>query len=323
MGEKEVMEVKEVDEVKEKDVGVAAFFDLDGTLVPLPSFEKRLFQTLRHRREIPLRNYLLWLAEALRLLPRGFRAVAHANKMYLKGVSNLHESDAENGEDFSARKSGPPSELPSLLRVNEGTQAGGQASATPPKRARRNPRCPVPRFLEAALERVAWHASCGHDLVIVSGTLEPLANAAARELEAELAARGFVAEIRVRATRLEAIENRWTGKILGEAMFGEAKARAVKKLAEQLQLDLARSHAYGDSFNDEAMLDAVGNSAAVNPSAKLTRIAKRRGWALLVWNKEKELTQRTQSSQRAQRSKRKSNDTPMEKSALRRAGRCA
>jgi hypothetical protein len=40
---KEECEVKEVSEVKEKNEGVAAFFDLDGTLMPGPSLEKRFF----------------------------------------------------------------------------------------------------------------------------------------------------------------------------------------------------------------------------------------------------------------------------------------
>jgi hypothetical protein len=43
MEKKEVKEAEEVKEVKEKDARVAAFFDLDGTLMPRPSMEKRFF----------------------------------------------------------------------------------------------------------------------------------------------------------------------------------------------------------------------------------------------------------------------------------------
>jgi phosphoserine phosphatase len=302
----EVREVGEVERVKdsaEKRARVAAFFDLDGTLVPLPSLEKRFFQALRYRREISRLNYLLWIKEALRLLPRGFPAVAHANKMYLRGVPSLpynrgfippSETGADNRDVFSAHTSGRPAKF---FAEGRASQAGGQASATPPKRVRRNPRCPVPRFFEDALECAASHASRGHILVIVSGTLEPLARAAALHLQAALSARGFAAEIHVCATRLEEVNGRWTGKILGEPTFGAAKARAVRKIAKELGLDLERSCAYGDSALDEAMLAVVGKRAAVNPSRKLTRLARRHGWPVLRW-KERALTPRTQNPQK-------------------------
>ena len=48
---------------------IAAFFDLDGTLIPDPSLERRFFSQLRRNHAIPLTNYLRWGAEALRLLP--------------------------------------------------------------------------------------------------------------------------------------------------------------------------------------------------------------------------------------------------------------
>ena len=68
---------------------VAAFFDLDGTLMPLPSMEQRFFRILRYRGEIPLKNYFLWLREAVGLLPRGISAMTHANKMYQIGRAHV------------------------------------------------------------------------------------------------------------------------------------------------------------------------------------------------------------------------------------------
>jgi phosphoserine phosphatase len=128
--------------------------------------------------------------------------------------------------------------------------------------------------------------------VIVSGTLEPLAKAAARALEAELASRGFAVRIRVCATQLEEGLGRWTGRIAGEAMFREAKARAVKRLAQEMHLDLAQCWAYGDSVNDRWMLADIGKPVAVNPSRQLARIARKRGWPVLRWNQARSQTQR-------------------------------
>jgi HAD superfamily hydrolase (TIGR01490 family) len=305
---KERKEVEEAKEVKEKSGGVAAFFDLDGTLMAQPSLEQRFFRMLRYRRVIGAKNYFLWLKEALRLMPRGISAIFQANKMYLRGVQTFDELGEGDGNFSSSRKSGH--------------QAQGQAS-TPP---RRNPRLPVPVFFPRAIERVAWHARQGHTIVLVSGTLEPLALGAARALEAKLAAHGIAITIHVCATRLEELHGKYTGRVLGEAMFGEAKARAAKKLAQGMRLNLAQCSAYGDSANDRWLLSVAGNPTAVNPSPRLARIAKEHRWALLRWNKETELTQRTQSSRSAQRSPRsekKSKDTSVEKSAPGRAERCA
>jgi HAD superfamily hydrolase (TIGR01490 family) len=253
---REVEEVKEVKEVEEKSSGVAAFFDLDGTLTCLPSLEKRFFLMLRYRKLIGIRNYFLWLAETLRLIPRGINQVMHANKMYLRGV-----------------------------RVEAGVGVPGIPDL----------------FFAEAIERAAWHAERGHLVVIVSGTLEFLAEGAARALEAEFGARGLACTIRVCATRLEEKNERWTGRILGDAMFGDAKARAVRRIAAEENLDLRRCFAYGDNTSDRWMLECVGKPASVNPSNDLARIARRNDWAILHWGKKKTFTQGAQRTQRAKR----------------------
>jgi HAD superfamily hydrolase (TIGR01490 family) len=274
----EVKEVQEADEVEEKNAGVAAFFDLDGTLISLPSLEMRFFSVLRYRKVVGIQNYFAWIVEAARLLPRGINQILHANKMYLRGVR------ADGGTD-----------IPVCLFL------GDRAAET--GKSRRQARMPVPLFPEA-IERMAWHAERGHLLLIVSGALEPLAMRAARAMESELEARGLRSEIRVCATRLEVKNETWTGRIVGEAMFGEAKARAIRRIADAEDLDLSRCFAYGDSANDRWMLESVGKPAAVNPSNDLARIARRNDWAVLRWVREKTFTQRAQSAQRSQRTER-------------------
>jgi len=268
------MDAKETEEVKEKSGRVAAFFDLDGTLTALPSLEKKFFRMLRYRRAIRAKNYFSWLREATRLMPRGISAILQANKMYLRGVQVFDERGEGDGDVSCWHK--------------DGLQAEGQASAPP----RRNPRLPVPAFFAQAIERVAWHAKQGHEIVMISGTLEPLARGAARAMETELAVRGITLTIRVFATRLEAMDGRWTGRVLGEAMFGEAKARAAKRLAEEMRLDLGRCYAYGDSLNDRWLMAAVGRPAAVNSSKDLADMARTRGWPVLNWERKESPTQR-------------------------------
>jgi HAD superfamily phosphoserine phosphatase-like hydrolase len=272
-----------VREVEEQEGGVAAFFDLDGTLMPLPSMEKRFFSMLRCRRIIGIRNYFLWLAGAMRLVPRGIRQIMHANKMYLRGVP-VHVE-------------GGGTDLPVCLCVRD--KAGKNAEGRRGKKGerRRRARMPVPLYPEA-VERVAWHAERGHLIVIVSGTLEMLAGRAARLLEAALLGYGLTSKIRLCATRLEEKKERWTGRIVGEAVFGEAKARAIGRIAAEADLDLQRCFAYGDSSSDHWMLEAVGKPAAVNPSNDLARIARSKDWTVLLWTEEEDFTQRTRRAER-------------------------
>lgn len=221
---------------------VAAFFDLDGTLIAPPSLEWRFFTSLRRRGAIPMGNYFAWLAGMLRLAPRGIQVVKHANKTYLRGVS----------------KDGSES-------------CGGEQSS--------------PRFLPDGVDQVAWHARQRHAIVLISGTLAPLAQEMALALVVRLAVRGIAASVEVCATRLEESNGRWTGRIVGDAMFGEAKARAVRRLAAGKGFELARCYAYGDSENDRWMLEAVGRPVAVNPTAKLEQLARRREWAVMAWTR--------------------------------------
>jgi HAD superfamily phosphoserine phosphatase-like hydrolase len=265
----EVKEMNEVEEVKERGPGengarVAAFFDLDGTLVAGPSLERRFFRMLRYRRAIGVRNYFLWLGEAMRLAPRGIAAILQTNKMYLRGV---RVPEGDGGIDSVA-----------FSRDSSGSGRSGTA------------RMRIPAFFPEAVERAAWHASQGHAIVIVSGTLEPLAREAARALEAQVARRGIVAEVHAIATRLEEAAGSWTGRIAGEVMFGEEKARAVRKLAGAWGLDLVRSYAYGDRTSDRWMLAAVGRPTAVNAEEQLRRIARLHDWPEMRWREKKRET---------------------------------
>lgn len=278
--QKKVEAATEVNEVIKKGGGVAAFFDLDGTLVALPSLERRLFRTLRYQRALSTRNYFSWLKEAFRLMPRGISAILHENKMYLRG---LHIVDEHGDGDVSVS-----------TRHNAGRQAGRHDSVL----LRHNPSLPAPVFLVQAMDQVTWHAKQGHEIVMISGTLEPLARDAARALESELAAHGIAATIRVCATRLEVANDECTGRILGEAMFGESKARAAKRLALEMRFDLARCYAYGDSTSDRWLLAEVGKPVAVNPSEDLASIARRRGWPILNWDGKEALTPRRRERRR-------------------------
>jgi HAD superfamily hydrolase (TIGR01490 family) len=67
--------------------GLAAFFDIDGTLCAGPTLERQFARELCRQRQIRLQNAFAWLNEALRLLPYGSERACWANKQYLHDIS--------------------------------------------------------------------------------------------------------------------------------------------------------------------------------------------------------------------------------------------
>jgi HAD superfamily hydrolase (TIGR01490 family) len=131
-----------------------------------------------------------------------------------------------------------------------------------------------PQFLPAGIERMARHFAQGHRVFLISGTLNPLAQVVARRLPGP---------VEICATELEVSGRYWTGRIAGEHMSGDVKARAIRSLAARFGLALWDSYAYGNSISDLPMLDSVGHRVAINPPARLRRIARREGWQSCDW----------------------------------------
>jgi hypothetical protein len=124
-------------------------------------------------------------------------------------------------------------------------------------------------------------------------------------LERELLWRGVDCKIFVIATKLEISVGCWTGRVAGAAIFGEEKALTVKEFARTQNISLARCSAYGDSSLDRWMLAEVGHAFAVNPTRRLRRIARSRGWQILYWT---HCAVRTASEQRASNEQRSANE---------------
>lgn len=231
----------------------AAFFDLDGTLLPEPTLERRLMRFLYWRGEWKPWSFARCIARYLkvRVLPsriaREERVVraTHGNKTYWKNVS-----------------------VAAAMEFRE--------------------RAPRIDFFAEAISRMQWHAAQKHKIFLVSAAIQMLARVAADELLEELRSSASPDDvlpdaIYVCATELAENRGRWTGEISGEAIWGMGKARAMDRLALEHGLDLAHSFAYANSASDCGMIAKVGRPAAVNPEPELRRVAKARGWPVVLW----------------------------------------
>jgi phosphoserine phosphatase len=276
-------ELEEVTHTVPRSAAGAAFFDIDGTLLAAPSLERRFFWELQRRGKIPARNYFAWLAETLRLglrNPRDLRAIVQTNKGYLRGAQAEIPPHA-NSSNAHAGNAGPSDHHPSNATSYEATFSNTTRGSA--DRGSESTGKWLPEFFPAAIQRVWWHALRGDAIVLVSGTLAPLAEIVKFALERELLWRGVDCKIFVIATKLEIVDGCCTGRVAGAAIFGEEKALAVKEFARAQNISLARCRAYGDSSLDRWMLAEVGHAFAVNPARRLRRIARSRGWSILCW----------------------------------------
>jgi HAD superfamily hydrolase (TIGR01490 family) len=114
------------------------------------------------------------------------------------------------------------------------------------------------------------HLDAGQRVWLVTATPVELARIIALRLGLT-GALGTVAEV---------VDGKYTGRLVGELMHGEAKAEAVRALAEREGLDLARCTAYSDSANDLPMLTLTGTAVAVNPDTELRAVARSRDWTI-------------------------------------------
>jgi HAD superfamily hydrolase (TIGR01490 family) len=111
----------------------------------------------------------------------------------------------------------------------------------------------------------------GQDVVLVSGALDFLM----KRLADHLGATGFI------ANRLEIKDGFVTGRLLRPVVAGPEKARLIREHAKAHGYDLNECFAYSDSYSDVPMLSVVGHPAAVNPDARLARLANAYGWPIL------------------------------------------
>jgi len=214
---------------------VGAFFDLDGTLLPAPSVERRFILFLLMRGLFRPMQFARGAARFIANITRNRRATIGANKMHFSGMS---------------------------IRCAD-------------KWSRRLASHPV-KFFSAGLGRLEFHFAQGHRIFLITGAPAPLA---------ELVGSHFPVPLTIVGTQLAVRDGYWTGEITGEHMCGNAKHRAVVRLAAMHGLDLARSFAYGDSMSDLPMLEMAGHPAAVNPLANLERVARDRNWPVVYWSR--------------------------------------
>jgi HAD superfamily hydrolase (TIGR01490 family) len=128
-----------------------------------------------------------------------------------------------------------------------------------------------PALFPGAKDLVRKCTDQGHEVVLISGALDFLMKLLADHLGATS----------VVANRLEFKDGYATGRLLRPVVAGPEKARLVREHARENHHDLDHCFGYSDSYSDVPMLSVVGHPAAVNPDARLERLAHTYGWPVI------------------------------------------
>jgi HAD superfamily phosphoserine phosphatase-like hydrolase len=209
-----------------------AIFDIDGTLLR-GSSERRFWRYLWAQRRQGPRQLLAYLLFLLRYVPVGGIHTIKKNKAYLTGLSTA--TIERLAADFVA------TDFP------------------------RNAFAPV-------VARLKQHLARGDAVLLLSGTLQPIADALAHELGVK----------HVCATLCEEIHGTYRSGPPDRHPFYHAKVPLARDFAAQHNLDLSRATAYSDSYHDTELLESMGSPVVVEGDRKLLSIALARRWEV-IW----------------------------------------
>jgi HAD superfamily hydrolase (TIGR01490 family) len=124
------------------------------------------------------------------------------------------------------------------------------------------------RIFPATKQLLDAHRAAGHEVWLVSASPIEIGSLMANKL-------GVTGAL---GTVLEHADGFYTGRFVGGLLHGRAKADAVTTLAEERNLDLSASFAYGDSISDVPLLAAVGTPCGINPDRRLRAYCAHHGW---------------------------------------------
>ena len=130
-----------------------------------------------------------------------------------------------------------------------------------------------PKIFAEAVSQIQEHKEEGIDVVLVTGSLDFIVQPIADYLGVDA----------VLAPQLHEEDGRFTGELTTVPLIGEEKAKAVRSYANQHEISLEESYAYGDSGSDLPLLECVGSPVAVNPGKKFRQKALESGWEIHEW----------------------------------------
>ena len=123
--------------------------------------------------------------------------------------------------------------------------------------------CIRDRLTPGARTTIRTLNSMGYRTAVVSGGFIQVLEGLAEELDLDY----------VRANTLEIVDGKLTGRVVGEIVDRQAKARLLADFAQDSGLQMSQTVAVGDGANDIDMLGVAGLGIAFNAKPALKEVA--------------------------------------------------
>lgn len=131
------------------------------------------------------------------------------------------------------------------------------------------------RIRPAMLERVNWHRTKKHTLLMITNSHGFITEPIGQLL-------GFSSRI---CTQPEFRDGGYTGRLDGIPAYGDGKILRLSAWLQDHRLSLEHSWAYSDSYSDLPLLSLVENPVAVTPDDQLRRHAQEHHWRLMEFER--------------------------------------
>ena len=130
----------------------------------------------------------------------------------------------------------------------------------------------IPKIIRPELLNcIEQHKKAGDHVILITGAPSFLANEIGQ----------YIGVAEVESTHCDVCGSTFTAGLPRQHPFAEGKLAIARELCERYNVDIKATVAYGNSYNDRILLEAVGQPVAVTPDRWLRKIARSRGWEIL------------------------------------------
>lgn len=210
----------------------AAFFDIDGTIIRENSMERMFLKYLVERGKFNLWDMFNFGVLLLGDLFTFSLAKMRGDKRYLRG-KGYEEMKGLAEECFK-----------NVIRAN---------------------------ISPWAIECIENHRKDGYKIILLTGSVDILAEPLSRYLGADFAI----------STKVKMENGRFTGDRMTPHPYGETKRKLLLEFCQEQGIKLSESWGYADRYADVPFLSLVGWPVAVNPDQKLRKYTLQNNWKVI------------------------------------------
>lgn len=111
----------------------------------------------------------------------------------------------------------------------------------------------------------------GYTIVLLSGSIDPVANLIARYLNADA----------LICSKLERKSDRFTGNLVNLHPYGIHKKKLAEKFCQDYGTELKNALAFANDYSDRFLMASAGEAVAVYPDPQLKKMALQRNWKII------------------------------------------